>query len=310
MADHGHKRDTARLHHLIRSRTTRVALPVAAGVTAGAVLLGGALQGGAEPAPSADAASQRLLSASVEQAVARSVSVARAAEAAPRRERLSRGSIDRSKAAAASAAASAKLARTRAAVRGATAHRWATADLNLWTTSGEDARKVGLVESGDKVLVTGRAANGRVELAVKGASRWVTAGYLAEEKPKPRPAAPAGLSGAPCPDGSVESGLTPGAVAVYRAVCHAFPQITSYGGYDAHGEHASGKALDIMTSDVTLGTQIAEYLRSHASELGLYDVIWRQHIWTPERASEGWRMMESRGSATADHYDHVHVSVS
>lgn len=309
MAHHGHKRDTARLHHLVRSRTTLVALPVAAGMTLGALVLGGTLQGGAEPAPSADASSQRLLSTSFEQAVARAASAAEAADAAPRRERLSRGSIDRSKA----AAASARLARTRAAVRAATAHRWATADLNLWSTSGEDARKVGLVDAGDKVLVTGRSANGRVELAVKGASRWVTAGYLADEKPKPKPAAPAvpaGLSSAPCPDGSVENGLTPGAVAVYRAVCHAFPQITTYGGYDAHGEHASGKALDIMTSDVTLGTQIAEFLRSHASELGLFDVIWRQRIWTPERASEGWRTMESRGSATADHYDHVHVAVS
>ena len=54
---------------------------------------------------------------------------------------------------------------------------------------------------------------------------------------------------------------------VYRAVCHAFPQITSYGGWDAHGEHASGKAIDIMTSDKALGDQIAAFLQSHASEL-------------------------------------------
>jgi hypothetical protein len=91
-------------------------------------------------------------------------------------------------------------------------------------------------------------------------------------------------------------------------VCHAFPQITSYGGWDAHGEHASGRALDIMTSDVTLGTAIAEFLQTHSSELNLYDIIWRQHIWTPVRSGEGWRYMPSRGSATADHYDHVHVS--
>ena len=69
------------------------------------------------------------------------------------------------------------------------------------------------------------------------------------------------------------------------------------------------KARDIMTSDVELGTAIAEFLRAHASELHLFDVIWRQHIWTPVRASEGWRSMPSRGSATANHYDHVHVSV-
>ena len=123
---------------------------------------------------------------------------------------------------------------------------------------------------------------GRTEIVLKGESRWVTDGYLSDDKPL---AAAAGLSMEPCPDGSVESGLTDGAVYVYRSVCHAFPQITSYGGWDAHGEHSSGRALDIMTSDVELGTAIAEFLQSHASELHLYDIIWRQHIWTPVRAS-------------------------
>ena len=183
---------------------------------------------------------------------------------------------------------------------------WTTADLNLWTSPVETARQVGEVESGKKVLVTGRKMEGRQEVVLDGEARWVTAGYLSADKPV---GVGAGLSMDPCPDPSVENGLTDGAVYVYRSVCNAFPQITSYGGWDAHGEHASGKALDIMTSDVTLGTAIAEFLRAHASELGLYDVIWRQHIWTPERSSEGWRAMEDRGSSTANHYDHVHVSV-
>jgi hypothetical protein len=64
-----------------------------------------------------------------------------------------------------------------------------------------------------------------------------------------------------------------------------------------------------MTSDVELGTAIAEFLREHASELHVYDILWRQHIWTPVRASEGWRLFPNRGSATANHFDHVHVSV-
>jgi hypothetical protein len=28
-----------------------------------------------------------------------------------------------------------------------------------------------------------------------------------------------------------------------------------------------------------------------------------------QRSSEGWRWMEDRGSTTANHYDHVHVTV-
>jgi hypothetical protein len=114
----------------------------------------------------------------------------------------------------------------------------------------------------------------------------------------------------PCPDSSVESGLTSSAVYVYRSVCHAFPQITSYGGWDAHGEHSSGKAIDIMTTDKALGDQIAAFLQSHASELDLYDVIWWDQIWTPVRASEGWRDYGDHGSATANHMDHVHVSTN
>ncbi len=183
---------------------------------------------------------------------------------------------------------------------------WTTAPLNVWSSPGKDARLIGEFEEGKKILITGRRDHGRVEVIVKGESRWVSEGYLSEDKPV-GPAA--GLSMEPCPDTSVESGLTTNAIRVYRSVCHAFPQITSYGGWDAHGEHASGRALDIMTSDVQLGTAIADYLRAHAAELHLYDVIWRQHIWTPERAGEGWRLMSSRGSATANHYDHVHVAV-
>jgi hypothetical protein len=202
---------------------------------------------------------------------------------------------------------SARVVATRVAVRKADTRLWTTTILNLWTGSGDEATKTGELEAGKRVLVTGRRAADRVEVVVDGESRWVTEGYLSEEKPV---AAAAGLSMAPCPDPGVESGLTDDAVYVYRSVCHAFPQITSYGGWDAHGEHSSGRALDIMTSDVELGDAIAEFLQSHSAELNLYDILWRQRIWTPVRASEGWRYLPSRGSATANHYDHVHVSTN
>jgi hypothetical protein len=202
-------------------------------------------------------------------------------------------------------AATAKAVRT--AVRKDT-RLWTTAPLNLWTVSGDDAVQVGEIPAVRQVLVTGRQAGDRVEIVVAGKSRWVTDGYLSNDKPQELGAA-AGLSMAPCPDPGVESGLTSNAVYVYRSVCHAFPQITTYGGWDNHGEHSSGRALDIMTSDVALGTAIADFLRAHASELHLYDILWRQRIWTPVRAAEGWRLFASRGSATANHYDHVHVSV-
>jgi hypothetical protein len=208
---------------------------------------------------------------------------------------------------------------TARAVRQAHVRKWTTTDLNLWSSASPAARQVGLVPAARQVLVTGRSQGGRVEVVVDGQSRWVTAGYLADHKPQPAPAsasssaapsAPAGLSMAPCPDPSVENGLTAGAVYVYRSVCHAFPQITSYGGWAARGEHSSGKALDIMTTDKALGDQIAAFLQAHAAELNLFDVIWWDRIWTPVRAAEGWRPYGDHGSPTANHMDHVHVSVN
>jgi hypothetical protein len=191
----------------------------------------------------------------------------------------------------------------------ATGKLWTTAPLDLRTEPREKARTAGLLQTGKHVPVTGKRQNGYAEVIVGRLTRWVTDDYLS--KSKERPPGSLGLVDRPCPGTSgVESGLTSGAVRVYRAVCNNFPQITQYGGYDAHGEHSSGRAIDIMTSDSGTGDQIAAFLQAHASELNLYDIIWQQHIWTPVRSSEGWRSMSDRGSETANHYDHVHVSVN
>jgi hypothetical protein len=191
----------------------------------------------------------------------------------------------------------------------ATGKLWTTADLDLRTEPREKAKSAGLLKSGKHVPVTGKRQDGYAEVVVGRLTRWVTDDYLS--KSKERPPGSLGLVDQPCPGTSgVESGLTDGAVRVYRAVCNNFPQITQYGGYAARGEHASGKAIDVMTSDTQTGDAIAAFLQAHASELNLYDIIWQQHIWTPERSSEGWRSMSDRGSETANHYDHVHVSVN
>ncbi|HEX2174321.1 MAG TPA: ubiquitin-like domain-containing protein [Nocardioidaceae bacterium] len=131
--------------------------------------------------------------------------------------------------------------------------------------------------------------------------------------PEPEPAdTTTGLSAAPCPSGSdVEDGLSANAVAVHRAVCAQFPEVGSYGGLRPgdSGEHGEGRALDIMVSDSSLGDAIADWVRANAGSLGVSEILWSQQIWTVERGSEGWRSMEDMGSATANHYDHVHVTV-
>lgn len=203
---------------------------------------------------------------------------------------------------------------TRRAIRAADTRLWTTTELNLWSTPGENAEEVGLLESSKQILVTGREKWGRVEVVVGGRPQWVTGGYLSEEEPVPVPvpveteAAASGLSMAPCADDGVESGLTDAAVYVFRSVCNAFPEIYDVGGYAPRGEHSGGKALDLMISDVDAGLALAEFLRTNAAELNLYNVIYRQRIFTPERGGEGWRGMEDRGSPTANHMDHVHVA--
>ena len=194
---------------------------------------------------------------------------------------------------------------TATAIRQADTKLWTTAPLNLWTTPQETtARKLGEVDAGKKVLVTGREAAGRQEIVIEGKARWVTSGYLSEDKPV---AGPPGLGGA-CTNGtSVPSGVSPNIVAVHQAVCAAFPEITTYGTLRSDGEHAQGIAVDIMVSG-DRGQQVADFVRANYSALGVNYVIHAQQIWSVDRAGEGWRYMSDRGSTTANHYDHVHVT--
>jgi hypothetical protein len=184
--------------------------------------------------------------------------------------------------------------------------RYATVDLNVRKTPTEDAKVVAVLDAGDKVKITDVKTDGFRQVLYKDRIRWVKAEYLSKSKPDPRPAGP---SSAPCASGSgVESGLRANTIAVHRAVCNAFPSVTSYGGLrGGGGYHGQGRALDIMVSGST-GDAIANYVRAHAAQLGVSEVIWAQRIWTVQRSSEGWRWMSDRGGTTANHYDHVHVS--
>jgi hypothetical protein len=184
---------------------------------------------------------------------------------------------------------------------------WTTAPLDLRTQPKEKAQSAGELKPGKRVPVTGRRQGGYAEVIVGKVTRWVTQDYLSKEK---APEA-MGLSDAPCPDGSsIESALQPQSVKVYRAVCAAFPELTTYGGQDGHGEHVNGEAIDFMVPDSATGQRVADFVYAHHAELDLFDIIWSQHIWTIERSGEGFRSMPDRGSATANHYDHVHIKIN
>jgi hypothetical protein len=194
--------------------------------------------------------------------------------------------------------------------------KYATTALKVRTADREDASVVAVVDAGTKLSVTATISNGFRYISYDGKGRWVKNQYLTDTKPKPTKStssAPSsgGISMAPCPSGSsVEDGLTPDAIRVHRAVCHRYPQVKTYLGLrDSSGYHGQGRALDIMISDSTVGWDIAKWVRANASSLGVMEVIYQQQIWTVQRSSEGWRGMEDRGSPTANHMDHVHVSV-
>lgn len=189
---------------------------------------------------------------------------------------------------------------TREAVREADTRRWATEDLTVWSDSGRKGEELGLVEAGDKVLLTGRKADGRTEVVLDRESRWVSSGYFSEEEPS--------SVDATCTNGSsVPSGVSPNIVAVHQAVCGNFPEITVYGTLRSDGEHSQGIAVDIMVSG-DRGWQVAEFLQENYQALGINYVIYSRQIWQPGSSYTGWQGMEDRGSITANHYDHVHVT--
>jgi Bacterial SH3 domain len=194
-----------------------------------------------------------------------------------------------------------------------TGSRYATTDLNVRTEPQDNSSVVGVVHSGMKLSVTATITDGFRYVSYHDKGRWVKNQYLSDKEPTSNQSSSGGggISGAPCPSGSsAESGLTPDAIRVHRAVCHRYPQVKSfYGTRASGGYHGQGRALDCMISDSTIGWEIAKWVRANAKSLGAMEVIYRQHIWTVQRSSEGWRSMSDRGSPTANHMDHVHVSV-
>lgn len=210
--------------------------------------------------------------------------------------------------------------------------RYATSSVNLRKGPGKEFDTVDTLSVGEAITITDREVDGWRQATVGKRSGWVKASFLTEKKPAAQTTSSTaskstssskasasdsgetkdtGLSGATCKKaGNLESHLTSRTAKVLRAVCAKFDGVSSYGGYrpGAGSYHGSGRAIDIMVSG-DYGWEIAKWARANASELGVIEVIYQQKIWTTQRSGDGWRSMSSRGSATANHYDHVHLSV-
>ncbi|MGI5155529.1 coiled-coil domain-containing protein [Microbispora sp. CA-102843] len=82
------------------------------------------------------------------------------------------------------------------------------------------------------------------------------------------------------------------------------------------GEHPLGRACDFMMSSggampsaemKALGDSVAAWAIKNGPKLGVMYVIWQQRIYN--LGHPGWRTMSDRGGITANHYDHVHISM-
>jgi hypothetical protein len=94
-----------------------------------------------------------------------------------------------------------------------------------------------------------------------------------------------------------------------------FPTIGCFRAGDQ--DHGTGTACDFMESTggkmpsaaaQAHGDKVAQYAITNAAKLGVKYIIWKQRIWDI-RAGGGWDPMEDRGGITANHFDHVHISV-
>lgn len=192
--------------------------------------------------------------------------------------------------------------------------------VNIRSGPGKDAEVVATMNTGQQVTITNVVQGEWQQINRNGSAAWVVSKFLTEKKaapavsdsvPEGEVASEGGYSSAPCKHGSaIESGITANTKRVFRAFCAVFPQIKSYGGYrkaESWSYHTRGAAIDAMVYDRDLGWQMAKWAAANANALKIDQVIYAQRIWTKQRPT--WRPMADRGSVTANHYDHVHISV-
>lgn len=136
-------------------------------------------------------------------------------------------------------------------------------------------------------------------------------------------ATPTAIPGGPVPDAPADIGpVVPGqngvpaglkenaarGAAMVREVFGFDGTIGGLGQRSNKSDHPYGNAIDVMTNEnMALGQQVADFFVKNREDLGVKYVIFNQRI---ASASNGWQWtpMEDRGSPTANHVDHPHIS--
>ena len=113
--------------------------------------------------------------------------------------------------------------------------------------------------------------------------------------------------------------LTPRTLNAYKeARADGFTHYTVCWSQRSSGEHPKGRACDFSSnkstyktsaatgSDKAYGDRLAAYFVKNAGRLGVMYVIWYRQIWMP---GNGWRSYSGSGGASAEHTNHVHLSM-
>ncbi|WP_250001479.1 hypothetical protein [Actinoplanes sp. M2I2] len=113
--------------------------------------------------------------------------------------------------------------------------------------------------------------------------------------------------------------LTPRTLNAYKeAKADGFTRYTVCWSQRNSGEHPKGQACDMSSNATTYknsaatggdrayGDRLAAYFVKNADRLGVMYVIWFRQIWLP---NDGWRSYSGSGGASAEHTNHVHISM-
>ena len=93
--------------------------------------------------------------------------------------------------------------------------------------------------------------------------------------------------------------------------------VSCYRAVNDGGEHPKGRACDFAAAvggygnaavgdERNYGNNLAAFFLFNASRLGVLYVIWYRQIWLP---GSGWRAYNGSGSPSAEHTNHVHLSL-
>jgi peptidoglycan DL-endopeptidase CwlO len=93
--------------------------------------------------------------------------------------------------------------------------------------------------------------------------------------------------------------------------------VSCYRSVNDGGEHPQGRACDFAAAvngfggaavgdERTYGNNLAAFFINNANQLAVLYVIWYRQIWLP---GSGWRAYSGSGSPSAEHTNHVHLSV-